>query len=651
MALIGIGGIFGEGGILTDAENAKREATNMQLTEKTKANEFFSEGEQESPNRPDVPDIPVDPEKDMVLTLEKVIVEPQERYTVGDVVKYRIILRNEGSVRVNSFKIQDTLTSKGNDMGLDLGTFTTFTEPEGQTYLEAGETGYIDYEYKIKAEDVGGTVKNTVKLVEPKLPKPPKGEKEPEIEVVEPGIEEVEPELALEKNIVEQKARYTVGDVVKYRITLRNEGSVRVNNFKIQDTLTSRGNEMGLDLGTFTAFTDPAGQTYLEPGETGYIYYEYVIKEEDVGGTVKNTVKLVEPKLPKPPKGEKEPEIEVEPENPHITVDKQVISTPANGKAYVKGEIITYKIVVTNTGNIPLTNVVVTDHMERPNGTETIPSGFPNETTNTPGIYMIEVINPGESVEITVTHEVTEKDVEKGTDNKLINYVSVYTDQEVEDNDEEPVPVESRTFIIKKVEAKYYRPLEGAVIEIYKDPECEDLYETVDLRKNPIYDHSSNIPPVGKYYVKEKVVPDGYYAMEVTEFEITEDEHNEWIIENKEGFPLPATGEGCCYSLEVNSSGYTIAGGGPDDYMADLAESWFEVKIFRMASFSSDNSLKMIDKFETLPVEYITDINNANYDERYETIMRFISNNNIEPDTIMDGPGRKFRFRIRSVLI
>ncbi len=385
-----------------------------------------------------------DPEKDMELTLEKVIVEPQARYTVGDVVKYRIILRNEGTVRVNSFKIQDTLTSKGNEMGLDLGTFTAFTDPAGQTYLDPGEEGYIDYEYKIKAEDVGGTVKNTVKLVEPKLPKPPKGEKEPEIEVVEP-------ELALEKSVVEQKARYTVGDVVKYRITLRNEGSVRVNSFKIQDTLTSKGNEMGLDLGTFTAFTDPAGQTYLDPGEEGYIYYEYVIKEEDVGGTVKNTVKLVEPKLPKPPKGEKEPEIEVEPRNPGITVDKQVISTPANGEAYVEGETITYKIVVTNTGNVPLTNVVITDIMIRPDGTETIPSGFPNDTAHTPGIYNIEVINPGESVEITVTHEVTKLDVEVGTGgvhDGLTNHVDVYADQEVWDYDIEFVPVKLKCSIL-----------------------------------------------------------------------------------------------------------------------------------------------------------------------------------------------------------
>ena len=47
--------------------------------------------------------------------------------------------------------------------------------------------------------------------------------------------------------------------------------------------------------------------------------------------------------------------------NPHLTLTKETTSTPANGETYALNETITYEIIVTNDGNLTVTNIVVTD--------------------------------------------------------------------------------------------------------------------------------------------------------------------------------------------------------------------------------------------------------------------------------------------------
>ena len=254
-----------------------------------------------------------------------------EYYRVGEAIHYEIKATNIGTETMKTIKITDVLVAGS-------GTYIPQADGKGELVLEEdnsdnvhAEDGYwvidslesnqsetIRYSYTVQEGDVGEPIKNTIMALtgKPKPLIPPKGEKEPEIE---PDIEEEVPtvpegaHLAITKEVIDRKNSYSAGEKIKYRITLKNDGEVRIDSFEIQDILTSKGHEEGIELGTFTEFTEPAGQTYLDPGETGYIDYEYTVTAKDLGGPIKNKATIVgtEPPVPKPPKGEKEPEVEI----------------------------------------------------------------------------------------------------------------------------------------------------------------------------------------------------------------------------------------------------------------------------------------------------------------------------------------------------
>ena len=82
---------------------------------------------------------------------------------------------------------------------------------------------------------------------------------------------------------------------------------------------------------------------------------------------------------------------------PHLTVAKETTNTPANGTYYVEGEVITYKITVTNDGNIAISGITVTDEL-------------------TEDEWVVEkTLAAGESEEFEARYTVTAADVEAGT--------------------------------------------------------------------------------------------------------------------------------------------------------------------------------------------------------------------------------------------
>ena len=126
-----------------------------------------------------------------------------------------------------------------------------------------------------------------------------------------------------------------------------------------------------------------------------------------------------------------------------------------NGKGYALGEKVSYKVTVTNDGNLTLKNVEVKDdHFGAATGkSKALPA-------------VIETLGVGESVEFTYTYTIKEADLGKN----LKNIVTVTADDPTQDpddpdydpnkkitgTDEEEVPVLSKVDVVRKNSSKYF---------------------------------------------------------------------------------------------------------------------------------------------------------------------------------------------------
>ena len=172
-------------------------------------------------------------------------------------------------------------------------------------------------------------------------------------------------------------AEYKLGDTVTFTITA-------TNIYDVPKTLKLTEKEnVELVQDTFEN---------VAPGATVTTTATHTISEADIlNGSFINTVTVTIDK-----EWAADKKVDTEDKNGHMTVAKTSTSEPASADGYMLGETIEYRIVVTNDGNLTMTNVKVEDEL----------TGL-NET--------IDSLAPGEEKEFTTSYVVTEKDVEAGS--------------------------------------------------------------------------------------------------------------------------------------------------------------------------------------------------------------------------------------------
>ena len=348
------------------------------------------------------------------------------------------ITKNEGTLTVTDINVPNDLvvTKDVGEKEFALGETVTFEitatniydkpmtieliEIEGVTLAQdrfenvvAGGTIKTTATYTIVEKDIlAGKFENTVKARIVDL------EKEASASAV---VEPPKASIVVEKETTSTPANgkaYVLGETIKYSITVTNDGNLTLTNVVVTDEMT--GDEWTVET--------------LAPNASEEFTTEYVVTEEDIlAGSVKNDVTATgNPPDDKIPDPEDDDEVEDPTDEPKasLKVTKETTSTPADGKAYVLGEKITYSITVTNDGNLTLDDVVVTDKM-------------------TSDEWSVESLAPGASESFTAEYVVTEADILVG---KVVNDVTATgnppdekipdpeDDDEVEDPTEEPKP-------------------------------------------------------------------------------------------------------------------------------------------------------------------------------------------------------------------
>ncbi|MCW2119579.1 PKD-like domain-containing protein [Flavobacterium sp. 7A] len=198
----------------------------------------------------------------------------------------------------------------------------------------------------------------------------------------------------------------TIGEKITYSIVVTNSGSTTLSNIKITDT--------NADLGTVV----PSAISVLSPGKSVTITAIHTVTQADLNaGFVSNTAAVrsndalgnVVSDLSDDPtnpanidtNADGDPDdatISAMAQKPQLQLTKASTLAP-DGLWDTIGEVILYNLVLTNTGNVTLTNVAVTD--ANADAGSVTPANF-------------ATLLPGQKVTLTAKHTITQVDLDKG---------------------------------------------------------------------------------------------------------------------------------------------------------------------------------------------------------------------------------------------
>jgi uncharacterized repeat protein (TIGR01451 family)/gliding motility-associated-like protein len=286
--------------------------------------------------------------------------DPATYTAPGNVITYTIVVTNDGNVTLTNVRVTDPLT------GLDT-TIASLEPGVSETYTQSLTI--------TQAHINAGSVTNTASASTTYNGVP--------VEDSDDAVVTAEQNPGLSISKTASPLTYSAaGDVITYTIVVTNTGNVTLTNLRLTDPLT------GLDT-TIPSLVPGSSLTYTET---------YTIEQDDINnGQVDNTATVT---------AIFGSDTLTDSDDASVTAIRNaeiVVVKTANPLVYESaGEVITYVITVTNTGNLTLTNVVVVDDLT---GDE----------------WTIPELSPDETEQFTVTYTIIQEDVDRG---EVVNVAS-----------------------------------------------------------------------------------------------------------------------------------------------------------------------------------------------------------------------------------
>ena len=303
----------------------------------------------------------------------------------GDVINYTIVVTNTGNTTLTGVSIDDPLLANEDCDGVAGVPFvkTGFTLAPGATLTCTGT-------YTVTQADIDnngggdGDIDNTVTADSNETGPDTASEEVPIVR--NPGL-----------NVTKDAAESSVdaaGDVIHYTIQVFNTGNVTLTGVSVNDPLLSNEDCDGVAGSPFTntGITIPVGGSITCTGT-------YTVTQADIDdngggdGDIDNTVTADSNETGPDTASEVVPIVQ----NPGLEIDK----VDETGTYDEVGDVIEYSIVVTNTGNTTLTDVLVTD----PNASDLV--CLPSNP--------VASLAPGAQITCTAQHVVTQDDLDAGS--------------------------------------------------------------------------------------------------------------------------------------------------------------------------------------------------------------------------------------------
>ncbi|MFF2660183.1 hypothetical protein ACFVUH_22845 [Kitasatospora sp. NPDC058032] len=306
------------------------------------------------------------------------------KLVAGEKITYSFRVTNTGNVTLKDVKV-----TEGAFTGT--GTLDPVSCPSGAASLAPGASVVCTAGYTVTQADVdAGSVKNSATGTGTPPTGPPPVSPPSEVTVPAPS----DPKLTVVKSA--STGKLVAGEAITYTFEVKNTGNVTLNDVKVTEgTFTGSG--------TLSPVTCPAAEAAsLAPGATMICTATYTVTQADVdAGSIKNTATATGTPPTGPPPVSPPSEVTItEPPAPALAVAKT-----SSTEKLVAGEKITYSFRVTNTGNVTLKDVKVTD------------GPFTGTGTLDPVVCPAEAASlaPGATVTCTAGYTVTQADVDAGS--------------------------------------------------------------------------------------------------------------------------------------------------------------------------------------------------------------------------------------------
>ncbi|QDP96224.1 DUF11 domain-containing protein [Microlunatus elymi] len=311
--------------------------------------------------------------------------DPHDQLTAGQQINYTFTVTNTGNVTMSDVNVTED-SFNGSEPMSDISC------PDAASSLAPGDQVTCTATYIVTQDDVDrGTLDNTATAHgTPPGTNAPTDSNDDSVRIPQPA----EPGISLTKSA--DVTTYQAGHQVTYSFTVTNTGNV-----SLRDVAVDEGDFNG--SGSLSAIDCPSDQTdYLAPGEQVVCTATYTPSQADVDqGNLTNTATAHGTS----PDDE---QINSDPDTVRITSNRTPglsIDKVADQTELTPGETVTYSFLVTNTGNVTLTDVNVTD--DEFNGAGDLPTpSCPPEAAS---------LAPGDQVVCSSTYPVTQDDVDRGT--------------------------------------------------------------------------------------------------------------------------------------------------------------------------------------------------------------------------------------------
>jgi uncharacterized repeat protein (TIGR01451 family) len=300
----------------------------------------------------------------------------------GDALNYTVTVSNTGNVTLTNVTVVDPLTGQNiSSVTLAPGASQTFNTSYTLTQADIDGAGNAGSDHDID---------NTATADSNETPPTDDTEEVPLV---------YNPALAIDKEFVNvtggdgDALADAVGDVLNYTVTVSNTGNVTLTGVTVVDPLT------GQNISSVT----------LAPGASQTFNTSYTLTQADLDGAgnagsdgdIDNTATADSNETPPTDDTETVPVIR----NPSISLNKTGIFNPGENGVGDPGDLITYLFTVTNTGNVTLTNVTLTDQI----GGVTVGPLTDNAGNG------VDVLAPGDVEIATGSYAVTQADIDFGS--------------------------------------------------------------------------------------------------------------------------------------------------------------------------------------------------------------------------------------------